>query len=73
MQFTYGGPHAPRVSDAWGGQTSMYYQMLAQRGIAVWICDNRSASGKGVAVGLDRATRTSASSSCVTSRTGWRG
>lgn len=48
MQFTYGGPYAPRVSDAWGGQTSMYYQMLAQHGIAVWICDNRSASGKGV-------------------------
>jgi dipeptidyl-peptidase 4 len=48
MQFTYGGPYAPRVSDAWGGQTFMYYQMLAQRGIAVWICDNRSASGKGV-------------------------
>jgi dipeptidyl-peptidase-4 len=48
MQFTYGGPYAPRVSDAWGGQNFMYYQMLAQRGIAVWICDNRSASGKGV-------------------------
>lgn len=48
MQFTYGGPSAPRVSDAWGGQTFMYYQMLAQHGIAVWICDNRSASGKGV-------------------------
>lgn len=48
MQFTYGGPYAPRVSEAWGGQNFMYYQMLAQRGIAVWICDNRSASGKGV-------------------------
>jgi dipeptidyl-peptidase-4 len=28
--------------------TGMYYQMLADRGIAVWICDNRSASGKGI-------------------------
>ena len=25
----------------------MYYQLLAQRGIVVWVCDNRSASGKG--------------------------
>ncbi|MGQ0735942.1 MAG: S9 family peptidase [Acidobacteriota bacterium] len=47
MQFTYGGPGAPLVRDAWGGQTSMYYQLLAQHGIAVWVCDNRLASGKG--------------------------
>jgi dipeptidyl-peptidase-4 len=25
----------------------MFHQMLAQKGIVVWICDNRSASGKG--------------------------
>jgi dipeptidyl-peptidase-4 len=25
----------------------MYYQLLAQSGIAVWVCDNRLASGKG--------------------------
>ncbi len=48
MQFTYGGPYAPSVVNAWGGTTRMYYQMLAQRGIAVWVCDNRSASGKGI-------------------------
>jgi dipeptidyl-peptidase-4 len=47
MQFTYGGPGAPRVSDAWGGQAHVYFQLLAQRGIVVWLCDNRSASGKG--------------------------
>jgi dipeptidyl-peptidase-4 len=47
MQFTYGGPGAALVRNAWGGQTGMYYQMLAQRGIAVWVCDNRLASGKG--------------------------
>ena len=47
MQFTYGGPYAPRVANRWGGTGNMYYQMLADRGIAVWICDNRSASGKG--------------------------
>ena len=26
----------------------MFHQLLAQRGIVVWILDNRSASGKGV-------------------------
>ena len=48
MQFTYGGPYAPRVANRWGGVTNMYYQLLADRGVAVWICDNRSASGKGI-------------------------
>jgi dipeptidyl-peptidase-4 len=46
-QHTYGGPHAPQVKDAWGGAAYMFHQLLAQRGIVVWICDNRSASGKG--------------------------
>jgi dipeptidyl-peptidase-4 len=47
MQFTYGGPGAAMVRNAWGGATYMYYQLLAQHGIAVWVCDNRLASGKG--------------------------
>jgi dipeptidyl-peptidase-4 len=47
MQFTYGGPGAQSVRNAWGGSTYMYYQLLAQHGIAVWVCDNRLASGKG--------------------------
>jgi Dipeptidyl aminopeptidases/acylaminoacyl-peptidases len=46
-QFTYGGPHSPQVSNAWGGILFIYHQLLAQRGIIVWICDNRTASGKG--------------------------
>jgi dipeptidyl-peptidase-4 len=46
-QFTYGGPHAPQVHNAWGGSGYMYHQLLAQKGIIVWICDNRTASGKG--------------------------
>ncbi len=47
MQFTYGGPGASLVANAWGGQTGMYYQLLAQHGVVVWVCDNRLASGKG--------------------------
>ncbi|MQA29759.1 MAG: prolyl oligopeptidase family serine peptidase [Luteitalea sp.] len=46
-QFTYGGPHSPRVLNAWRGSEFMYHQLLAQRDIIVWICDNRTASGKG--------------------------
>ncbi len=46
-QFTYGGPHAQQVRNAWT-QEYMYHQLLAQHGIVVWICDNRTASGKGL-------------------------
>ncbi len=45
--YTYAGPHAPAVFNRWGGNRGMWFQMLAQRGYIVWICDNRSASGKG--------------------------
>lgn len=47
FQQTYAGPHAPQVANRWGGSGAMYLQLLAQKGILVWICDNRSASGKG--------------------------
>lgn len=45
--YTYAGPHAPQVRNAWGGSRYMWFQMLAQKGYIVWVCDNRSASGKG--------------------------
>jgi dipeptidyl-peptidase-4 len=46
-QHTYGGPHAPQVKDGWGGTGYLFHQLLAQKGVVVWICDNRTASGKG--------------------------
>jgi dipeptidyl-peptidase-4 len=46
-QHTYGGPRAPAVKNAWGSDTYLFHQLLAQRGVVVWICDNRSASSKG--------------------------
>jgi dipeptidyl-peptidase-4 len=46
-QFTYAGPHHPQVRNAWPGSEGMYHQLLAQKGIIVWVCDNRTASGKG--------------------------
>lgn len=47
LEFTYGGPHAPQVKNLWGGQVYLWHQMLAQKGYIIWICDNRTASGKG--------------------------
>lgn len=44
--FTYAGPHAPSVSDSWGGGRAGD-QALAQQGIIVFRADPRSASGKG--------------------------
>jgi dipeptidyl-peptidase-4 len=46
-QFTYGGPHSQSVRNAWRGSDYIYHQLLAEHGIIVWICDNRTASGKG--------------------------
>ncbi len=48
MSYTYSGPHAQSVVNRWGGNRYMWHQMLAQKGYIVWICDNRTASGKGV-------------------------
>ncbi|HEY8171630.1 MAG TPA: prolyl oligopeptidase family serine peptidase, partial [Dehalococcoidia bacterium] len=50
FQILYGGPHAPRVANRWGGQgmqSHLFLQFLAQQGIIGWVCDNRTASGKG--------------------------
>lgn len=46
--YIYGGPQAPVVRNSWGGTTYMWHQMLAQKGYIIWICDNRTASNKGV-------------------------
>jgi dipeptidyl-peptidase-4 len=46
--YTYSGPQAPQVRNSWGGSRYMWHQMLAQKGYIIWICDNRTASDKGV-------------------------
>jgi dipeptidyl-peptidase-4 len=45
--YTYSGPHAPSVRNRWGDTRAMWHQMLAQKGYIIWVCDNRTASGKG--------------------------
>jgi dipeptidyl-peptidase-4 len=46
-QFVYGGPHNQQVRNAWASE-NLFLQLLAQQGIVVWECDNRTASGKGI-------------------------
>jgi dipeptidyl-peptidase 4 len=46
LQQTYAGPHSQTVRNAWSSG-GLYNQLLAQKGIIVWACDNRTASGKG--------------------------
>ena len=48
MSYTYSGPQASQVRNAWGGALYMWHQMLAEKGYIIWICDNRTASNKGV-------------------------
>jgi dipeptidyl-peptidase-4 len=48
LEFTYSGPHAPQVRNAWGSTTYMWHQLMAQKGYIIWVCDNRTASGKGL-------------------------
>jgi dipeptidyl-peptidase 4 len=43
----YSGPQSPSVLNRWGGTNSLWYHLLAQEGVVVWLCDNRSASGRG--------------------------
>jgi dipeptidyl-peptidase 4 len=45
--FVYGGPHSQTVRNRWSSET-LYLQLLAQQGVVIWECDNRTASGKGL-------------------------
>jgi dipeptidyl-peptidase 4 len=47
FQYLYGGPHSQTVVNRWGGQRGLFHELLAQEGVIVWLCDNRTASGKG--------------------------
>jgi dipeptidyl-peptidase-4 len=45
----YSGPNAAQVRDVAPNFNQVFHQMLAQQGYLVWVLDNRSASGKGLA------------------------
>lgn len=45
---TYGGPQAPVVANRWSGTRMLYRELLARRGIATLVVDNRSSAGRGM-------------------------
>ena len=47
--YVYGGPGSQTVTDAWGGQNYLWFQMLAQRGYVVASVDNRGTGARGKA------------------------
>jgi dipeptidyl-peptidase-4 len=47
LVYTYGGPHAQLVRDAWGGPTFLWHQLMAQKGYIIFSVDNRGSAGRG--------------------------
>jgi dipeptidyl-peptidase-4 len=47
LVFTYGGPHAQVVLNAWGGSTGLWHQLMAQKGYIIFALDNRGSGGRG--------------------------
>ena len=45
--FTYGGPHAQVVLNAWGNNTGLWHQEMAQKGYVIFALDNRGSAGRG--------------------------
>lgn len=45
--YTYGGPHAQVVLNAWGGFILLWHQMMAQKGYVIFSLDNRGSAGRG--------------------------
>jgi dipeptidyl-peptidase-4 len=43
----YGGPAAPTVANSWTHRNDLWHRYLAEQGICVLLCDNRSALGRG--------------------------
>jgi dipeptidyl-peptidase-4 len=48
ITYTYGGPHAQVVVNAWGRPTTfLWHQMMAQKGYIIFSLDNRGSFGRG--------------------------
>src|ERR1700676_244177 len=45
--FTYGGPHAQVVLNAWENNTGLWHQEMAQKGYVIFALDNRGSAGRG--------------------------
>src|SRR6266700_1414622 len=47
LVYTYGGPHAQVVRNAWGGANFLWHQLMAQNGYIIFSLDNRGSAGRG--------------------------
>jgi dipeptidyl-peptidase 4 len=47
LVYTYGGPHAQVVLNAWGGSNFLWHQLMAQKGYIIFALDNRGSAGRG--------------------------
>jgi len=47
LVYTYGGPHAQVVLNAWGGNTALWHQSMAEKGYIIFSLDNRGSAGRG--------------------------
>lgn len=47
ITYTYGGPHAQVVLNAWSGANYLWHQMMAQKGFIIFALDNRGSAGRG--------------------------
>ncbi len=47
LVYTYGGPHAQVVLNAWEGSTFLWHQLMAQKGYIIFSLDNRGSAGRG--------------------------
>src|SRR5271168_351749 len=45
--YTYGGPHAQVVRNAWGGPIFLWHELMAQKGFVIFAMDNRGSAGRG--------------------------
>ncbi len=45
--YTYGGPHAQVVLNAWTGSGLLWHEMMAQKGYIIFALDNRGSTGRG--------------------------
>ena len=45
--YTYGGPHAQVVVNAWQGANLLWHELMAQKGYIIFALDNRGSAGRG--------------------------
>ena len=47
LMYAYGGPGSQVVQRRWGGNSTLWYSLLAQKGYIIFMLDNRGSGGRG--------------------------